>query len=66
MPTALLRQFSCLPKDTSFMPPFEADWPPAVNRNLNCSVFSRKWSEAASPRLYALMQDMAILPPADA
>jgi hypothetical protein len=59
----MLPQYECPPRDTAFEQPFETDWPPIAARNLNCSVFSRKWSEAASPRLYAVLQDMAILPP---
>ena len=63
VPAASMLQFSCRSEGNASVQPFEADWPPAVARNLNCSVFSRKWSENASPRLYALLQEMAVLPP---
>ena len=62
VPAAMLRQYECPTDATALGQPFEADWPPVVARNLNCSVFSRKWSEAASSRLYVVLQDMAILP----
>ena len=55
-------QFSCPAGGDAFVPAFELDWPPAVGRNLNCSVFSRKWSVAASTPLFGLLQEMGVLP----
>ena len=60
--TSSLGHFSCPAHDAAFVQPFETDWPPAVSRNVNCSVFSRKWSQAASPQLFALLQEMGVLP----
>ena len=62
MPTSAIGQFSCSAEGDAFVQPFELDWPPAVSRNVNCSVFSRKWSVAASTQLFVLLQQMSILP----
>ncbi len=60
--TLALGQFSCPALGDAFVQPFELDWPPAVGRNLNCSVFSRKWSVAASSQLFGLLQEIGVLP----
>ena len=56
-------EYSCPSEGDAFVQPFES-WTgrKRVSRNVNCSVFSRKWSVAASLPLFALLQEMGVLP----
>ena len=61
--TSTLGLFSCPTAGDAFVQPFDLSWTLlSAGRNLNCSVFSRKWSVAASTPLFELLQEMGVLP----